>query len=163
LVESKKTHTISTNTIYYIEDGTGSIEVRIWIDSNDNDMALQSSQYGENMYIRAIGSVRVFNNKRSIMAFHIHLIEDFNEITAHFLEVVKVNLEDMKNNDYEPTNPQKTLPNFGDSQYAPQITNTNTATINGYTPCQQSVIDLIKSQKLNEEGMHNDTIVSPSW
>jgi len=31
------------------------------------------------------------------MAFHIHLIEDYNEITSHFLEVIKINLEEMKN------------------------------------------------------------------
>jgi len=157
-----KSQTTSIYTAYTIEDGTGSIDVRIWIDTNDNDMELRRSQYGENVYIRVIGSVRNFNNKRSVMAFHIHLIEDYNEITSHFLEVIKINLEGLKNDgnsyDSNSNNQARVLPSFGESQYAPPTTNTNVAS--GFTPCQEAILNLIKSQTLGEEGMHKETIVS---
>ncbi|ORX46402.1 replication protein A, subunit RPA32 [Piromyces finnis] len=153
---------LSTNTIYTIEDGTGSIDVRIWIDTNDNE-AQKRSLWSEGAYVRVIGSARVYHEKRSVMAFHIHLIEDFNEVTAHFLEVIKINLEERRNND-SFRNADKNLPSFDNSNYAPQNyndnNNNNMESISGYSPCQQAIINLFKTQKLGEEGMHIDTIVS---
>jgi len=159
----QKVQPMSINTIYTIEDGTGSIDVRIWINDNDSD-AQKRSQWSEGTYIRVIGSLRVFGekgDKRSVMAFHIHLIEDYNEITAHFLEVIKINLEDKKNNN-SFGNVDTTIPAFGNSDYAPAMYNKNDNDMNvsGYSPCQQAIINLIKSQNLGEEGMHVDNIIS---
>jgi len=160
----QKVQSLSTNTIYTIEDGTGSIDVRIWIDTSENDIEAQKrSLWSEGAYIRVIGTTRVYHDKRSIMGFNIHLIEDFNEVTAHFLDIIKVNLEDGKKNNTFGNDMNKNLPSFDNSAYAPQNYNNNNnteTTVNGYTYCQQAIIDLIKSQKLGEEGMHVDTIVN---
>lgn len=43
-------------------------------------------------YVRIIGGLRAFFNKRNILAFKIVRIEDFNEITFHFLECIYVHL-----------------------------------------------------------------------
>jgi len=155
---------MSTKTSYTIEDGTGSIDVIIWADTSDSDSEAQKrSQWREGCYIRVIGSLRYSQQqeRKSIMAFHIHLIENFNEVTAHFLEVIKINLEEMKdNNSYG--NQEKSLPSFNNSDYAPQgYSNDNTEMVTGdYSNTQQAIINLIKTQKLGEEGMHVDTICS---
>lgn len=154
---------MSTNTNYTIEDGTGSIDVRIWIDTNDNENDAQKrSQLSEGVYIRVVGSARFYHDKKSVMAFHIRPIEDFNEITAHFLEIVKIQLYDIKNDSPFGDNGDKNLPSFNNSDYAPQNYNNNVemSSTGGYSPCQQAIINLIRSQKLGEEGMHVNTICS---
>ena len=42
--------------------------------------------------VRVVGQLRVFNHTRSIVAFTIQPIKDFNEYTYHFIEVVHTHL-----------------------------------------------------------------------
>lgn len=46
----------------------------------------------ENVYIRAMGSLKSFGNKRYINATHLRLIKDHNEVNFHFLEAFTVEL-----------------------------------------------------------------------
>lgn len=48
--------------------------------------------HSENVYIRAMGSLKSFGNKRYINATHLRLIKDHNEINFHFLEAFTVEL-----------------------------------------------------------------------
>ncbi len=43
-------------------------------------------------YVRVIGHLRSFMNSRSILAFRIQVIQDENEITYHFLDVIHTHL-----------------------------------------------------------------------
>jgi replication factor A2 len=84
----------ATNMTFLIDDGTGKIEVRTWLDPDDqNDyMVINKSTWAEKMYVRVVGNLRSFMNKRSVVAFRIQTINDFDEITFHFLEVLYVHL-----------------------------------------------------------------------
>lgn len=42
----------------------------------------------EGIYVKVIGNIRVFNKQRSVVAFYIRPIEDFNEVTHHLAECV---------------------------------------------------------------------------
>jgi len=44
------------------------------------------------VYVRVYGSIRSFHKNRHVVAFHIRLVSDFNEITYHALEVIQVHL-----------------------------------------------------------------------
>ncbi|KAG9306969.1 hypothetical protein G9A89_000883 [Geosiphon pyriformis] len=80
---------------YVMEDGTGSIEVRVW--SNNEDPESETTpEFQANTYVRLFGSIKLFQNKPVITQFHIRPIEDFNEITTHFLEVVHSHLYHIK-------------------------------------------------------------------
>ena len=46
--------------------------------------------------MRGIGQMRAFNQVRSIVAFHIQPLTDFNEYTFHFIEVVHTHLRNTK-------------------------------------------------------------------
>ena len=46
--------------------------------------------------MRVIGQMRAFNQVRSIVAFHIQPLTDFNEYTFHFIEVVHTHLRNTK-------------------------------------------------------------------
>jgi len=53
----------------------------------------------EGHYIKVIGSLRTSQqDNKGVLAFNIRSIENFNEITSHFLEIIKINLEEKKNN-----------------------------------------------------------------
>jgi replication factor A2 len=151
---------MTTKTSYMIEDGTGSIEIIKWNDAGDSEIEAQKiSIFKEGCYINVIGSLRSSQDKRSVLAFNVRLIEDFNEITSHFLEIIKINLEEMKNKG-SYGNQEKNLPSFNNSDYAPQNYNNVSSEVNSgdYSQSQQAIIHLIKSQQLGEEGMHIDTI-----
>jgi replication factor A2 len=76
---------------YKIDDGTGTIEVKQWIDpDNENDAA--KGKIMENNYVRVWGRLKSFGNKRHVGAHVIRPISDFNEISYHLLEATAVHL-----------------------------------------------------------------------
>lgn len=81
---------LSTNVAYEIEDGTGLIEVKQWMDDNDcsavQEMKEQAAKDAQ--YLRIIGQIKDYDGKKSLVAHSVRKIADGNELTHHFLEVV---------------------------------------------------------------------------
>ena len=50
----------------------------------------------EGVYIRVIGNVKVFNEKRQVTAFNVRPIDDFNEVTHHAMESIYCHLKATK-------------------------------------------------------------------
>jgi replication factor A2 len=87
----------STNLMYTIDDGTDNIMVRMWVDSDsDEALAERRAQWKEGVVVRVIGQLRVFNSSKSVVAYSINPVTDFNEYTFHFLEVVHTHLRHTK-------------------------------------------------------------------
>ncbi|KAK0531411.1 Replication factor A protein 2 [Tilletia horrida] len=82
----------ATNVSYSVEDGTGTIEVRQWLDSQSDDSE-KATEISQNTYVRILGTVKSFQSKRSISVGHIRPVEDFNEIFFHKLEAAYVHLQ----------------------------------------------------------------------
>lgn len=40
------------------------------------------------VYVRVHGTMRSLNKERSLLAFHVHPVSDFNEVTYHALQAV---------------------------------------------------------------------------
>jgi replication factor A2 len=83
--------TQATNTTYKLDDGTGLIEVKQWIDG-DADPETAKPLPKEGTYLRVWGRLKAFNNKRHVGAHHIRPITDYNEISYHLLEATAVHL-----------------------------------------------------------------------
>ncbi|KAN0064808.1 Replication factor A protein 2 [Thecaphora frezii] len=81
----------ATNVSYSMEDGTGQIEVRQWLDSSSDD-SQKAAEIDQNMYVRVLGTIKSFQNRRSVSAGHMRLIEDFNEVMFHKLDAVYAHL-----------------------------------------------------------------------
>ncbi|VDB92784.1 Bgt-4735, partial [Blumeria graminis f. sp. tritici] len=81
----------ATNTTFKVDDGTGLIEVKQWIDG-DADPETRAPLPKENEYIRVWGRLKAFNNKRHVGAHMVRPISDFNEVSYHFLEATAVHL-----------------------------------------------------------------------
>jgi len=85
----------STNLELVIDDSTGKIDVRQWLEPDEGgnqSLEEQRSRFAEGTYVRVVGHLRAFQQKRNIMAFRIQPIDDWNEITFHLLEAIHVHL-----------------------------------------------------------------------
>ncbi|KAK4058823.1 Replication factor A protein 2 [Microbotryomycetes sp. JL221] len=79
----------TTNIAFVVEDGTGQIDARQWIHATD-EQDTQFSDIDINTYVRILGTVKSFGNKRSINCNRIRAITDMNEINFHMVEVAYV-------------------------------------------------------------------------
>jgi replication factor A2 len=90
--------TQTTNITYKIDDGTGTVEVKQWIDSDtstsdpEGQEDMNKAKLVENAYCRVWGRLKAFNNKRHVGAHVIRPITDYNEINYHLLEATAVHL-----------------------------------------------------------------------
>ncbi|KAF2030164.1 replication protein-like protein A 32 kDa subunit, partial [Setomelanomma holmii] len=89
--------TQTTNTTYRLDDGTGSIEVKQWVDSDAVDHTNPTkAKLIEGAYCRAWGKLKSFNDRRSVGAQIIRPVEDMNEVSYHLLEATSVHLYFMR-------------------------------------------------------------------
>lgn len=77
---------------YRLDDGTGTIEVKKWVDTDSSTDDPQKSRLVENEYARVWGRLKAFNNKRHVGAHVIRPVLDKMEITHHLLEATYVHL-----------------------------------------------------------------------
>ncbi|KAE8147270.1 replication protein A, subunit RPA32 [Aspergillus avenaceus] len=88
--------TQSTNVTYRIDDGTGEIEVKQWIDSATADTMdtndPKKSQVVNNGYAKVFGKIKMFGNKRFVGSHCVRPVSNLNEVHCHFLEATAVHL-----------------------------------------------------------------------
>ena len=80
----------STNYVIDLEDGTGLMVVKVWVnDSDDCSGVIQMREAAckDHTYIRIIGQVRDFDGQRQVVANDVRPVSSPNEIAYHFLEV----------------------------------------------------------------------------
>lgn len=91
----------STNVTYKIDDGTGEIEVKKWVDTTTADNMDTDdgkapgdgkSELQVNGYARVFGSIKSFGNKRYIGAHSVRPLTNINELHTHLLEALAVHL-----------------------------------------------------------------------
>lgn len=87
----------STNLSYQIEDGTGLIVAKQWLDANDAGQVAMLQEMKEtvrdHVYVRVIGTVREYDQKRTVMVQSLRKCGTANELTHHMLEVVHSSLK----------------------------------------------------------------------
>jgi replication factor A2 len=72
----------TSNLQILVEDGTGSIDVHLYVEESAGDV---KSQIAEGIYVKAIGQLRSFAEKRSLKANRIIVVTDLDEVTHHGL------------------------------------------------------------------------------
>ncbi|KAI0461594.1 hypothetical protein LJB42_000893 [Komagataella kurtzmanii] len=73
-----------------IEDGTGSLDVRKWVDEGSDP---SENNYPLGQYVYVTGLLKEFNEKKSLQQATINPIEDYNQVTYHYLSAIKVHVE----------------------------------------------------------------------
>mmetsp|Transcript_41640 Transcript_41640/g.104069 ORF Transcript_41640/g.104069 Transcript_41640/m.104069 type:complete len:269 (+) Transcript_41640:48-854(+) len=83
----------ATNVNFVIDDGTGSIEVKQWTDTDETDYMLGLKQsLQEGVYVRVVGQLRAFNGEHNVTGFSVRPVTDMNEITYHLLDACHTHL-----------------------------------------------------------------------
>ncbi len=73
------------------------------------------------MYVRVFGHLRSFMQKRSVVAFRVQPLENFDELTYHFLEVIYVHIHATR---------------------VPMSTTTTTTSMGNYMPASNQMISM---------------------
>ncbi|KAI1400762.1 replication protein A, subunit RPA32 [Hypoxylon fuscum] len=81
----------TTNITYRLDDGTGIVEVKQWLDPDKQDDSSRAAFEAE-QYVRVWGRLKSFGNKRHVGAHVIKPVADFNEVNYHLLEATYVHL-----------------------------------------------------------------------
>jgi replication factor A2 len=86
----------ATNMTFKLDDGTGTIEVKQWVDNDemplDGETTSAKKQPEVGDWVKVWGKLKAFNNKRHVGVHVIRPIEDKNEINHHLLEATYVHL-----------------------------------------------------------------------
>ncbi|KAF8201721.1 hypothetical protein BJ912DRAFT_514297 [Pholiota molesta] len=148
----------TTNSVYMLDDGTGRMEARHWVDSASDDDSHKWAAIEEMRYVRVTGTLKSFGKKRYINATHIRNITDPHEIYFHILEAITANLIIERG---PPSNPgsgtaAKTERAAGDlSAYSAQNTaSTANDQFAHLPPLQRSIMKFLMSQPPQDEGIH---------
>jgi len=152
------------NSVYILEDGTGRIEARLWVDSSsEEDSAVANKTPGvtEGVLVRVTGALKNFGNKRYINAVHIRHITDPNEVFYHMLEVMYVFKVHQRGapgkpggqaaNGTSPANGATTMSAYNSSTAVGSNASSEYAHLPGL---QRKIVEFILSQPSNDEGVH---------
>ncbi|PWN31840.1 replication protein A, subunit RPA32 [Meira miltonrushii] len=83
-----------TNVIYAISDATGVIEVRVWMDANSGTQKFKHVKDFD--FVRVIGGIKSFQQRRYINTGHMRVVTDSNEIFYHQIECIHAHLSLIK-------------------------------------------------------------------
>ncbi|KAF2842245.1 replication protein A, subunit RPA32 [Patellaria atrata CBS 101060] len=150
----------ATHTNYTFDDGTGTIEVKKWIDAdaiNDMDTDDSKPKLVANTYARVWGRLKAFNNRRNVTAHVVRPITDYNEISYHLLEATVVHLHFTRG---PPGTGVATTTNNGG--YTEQQNNYGgqQGLLTSMSPAARKVYECIRTSEQSHTGLHCQYIAS---
>ena len=162
--------TQTTNITYKLDDGTGSVEVKQWIDADaSTDMdptgaAVTKGKLVENEWARVWGRLKAFNNRRHVGVHVIRPIEHKMDIMYHLLEATYVHLYFTKGGPEQFTNPGGAAGANGDS-YAQQEGAGGEMGMNGrvmpnVSVSARKVYQVLKTSVQSNEGLHVQNVAA---
>ena len=161
--------TQTTNITYKLDDGTGSVEVKQWIDadaSTDMDPTGAASAKGklvENEWARVWGRLKAFNNRRHVGVHVIRPIEHKMDIMYHLLEATYVHLYFTRGGPEQFTNTGGAAGANGDS-YAQQDgageMGMNGRVMPNISVSARKVYQVLKTSVQSNEGLHVQNVAA---
>ena len=160
--------TQTTNITYKVDDGTGIIEVKQWVDgeqANQDEMDTfdpAKPKLEENGYCRVWGRMKAFNGKRHVGAHVIRPISDFNEVNYHLLEATAIHLYFTRGPPTAPgTNGQANETSNGAANAGGATGNViNGRSMPNVTPTAWKIYCTIRDNPGSNEGLHAQMIAS---
>ncbi|KAF8559772.1 replication protein A, subunit RPA32 [Imleria badia] len=145
----------ATNSQYMLDDGSGRIEARHWTDSSMED---ESEKNGivEGAYVRVLGSLKTFGNKKYINTNLIRRIASPAEIYFHLLEAMTVTM--IWERGPPPRPGQEATPRQNgagpSTAYSAQPTAASSDQFSHLPQLHRAIISFIQSQPSSAEGIH---------
>jgi len=143
----------ATNINFRVIDGTGSMEVRQWLESKEEGDELVAS-FPDMCWVRILGNLKSFNGKKHVTAARIFRVTDYNEIFFHQLEALQAHLFFTKGSLGENNQPTSNAAGGVPSAY------TSGGAIGGgvdeyagHTPLAKRMLIWIKSNTTSDDGV----------
>ena len=142
---------MSTNIEYEVEDGTGMIKVKEWLDDhkeNAKTAEIRELTKKEHVYVKITGQLKDYNGNKQVVANSIRPLTTGNELSHHMLEVVY-----MEQKQKEPQQAPAFSAGFGQPQQPCRPLQT-TANGQGDT-LREQILEMIKSNQ-SDQGLNMD-------
>jgi len=147
----------TTNSVYWLDDGSGRIEARHWMDSSNPEDMEKWGGIVENTYVRVTGNLKMFGSKRYINAQHIRPSTDAHELYFHLGEAMTVDLIIARGMPPAPGQITQlngtTTSGTGASAYTTQ-SRAPTNQFAGLPQLQRNIMEFLVGQPSNSEGVH---------
>ncbi|EFN87305.1 replication protein A 32 kDa subunit-A [Harpegnathos saltator] len=130
----------TTKISYHIQDDTDTLTAMMWLEADKN--SIEDIQI--NTYVRVHGLIRDQNNQRHILILRIYPLEDLNELTCHFVEVIYFMLK------FSRPAEESAMPDM--------LMSDNT--MSGMSPEQKTVLEIIRSANDAECGIEKRDILT---
>jgi len=146
----------TTNCVYWIDDGSGRVEARHWIDSTSEEDAGKWGGIEESMCVRVTGALKTFGNKRYINATHLRVASDPHEQYFHILESIAVTLmaERGQPSSHGQSSATATATTTSSAYLIPSRSTTVKDEYSHLPSLQQSIVRFISGQPKSDEGVH---------
>eukprot|EP00467_Chlorarachnion_reptans_P005846 CAMPEP_0114524776 /NCGR_PEP_ID=MMETSP0109-20121206/22048_1 /TAXON_ID=29199 /ORGANISM="Chlorarachnion reptans, Strain CCCM449" /LENGTH=260 /DNA_ID=CAMNT_0001706267 /DNA_START=37 /DNA_END=819 /DNA_ORIENTATION=+ len=149
----------AATTNYTVDDGTGQITVRIY--TNEDAPQDLNSGCREDVYVKVVGNLRDISGQKIVVAFQVHPVTNFNEITMHHLDVVHTHLKNTKGPlDAKGNLAQKAVPQN------PMLANSsahydggNSGENDDMEPHQSAVLKIFQQESRNSESGASITLI----
>jgi len=82
----------ATNVVYVLDDGTGRIDGRQWLTDIQESESGNPNGIVEKGYVRIVGPLKSFGNKRHISVQRIRPVDNYHEVLFHLTEALSVHL-----------------------------------------------------------------------
>ncbi|KAK3159549.1 hypothetical protein QOZ80_2AG0151480 [Eleusine coracana subsp. coracana] len=92
MVNSKVERT--TDVSFTLDDGTGRLDFIRWV--NDAADSTETAAIQNGMYVSVIGSLKGLQERKRATAFSIRPITDYNEVPLHFIQCIRMHIENTK-------------------------------------------------------------------
>ena len=153
----------TTNITYKVDDGTGTVEVKQWIDSDtanmDGPLAGDPSKAKlvENAYCRVWGRLKAFNNKRHVGAHMIRPVTDYNEVNYHLLEATAVHLYFTRG---PPPSAGANGQHGADMNGGSTFNDAESRNLRSLSPLARRILQYMKDAPQSNEGFHVQMLAS---
>lgn len=118
----------------------GIVTAMMWLEADKNS----GEDILVNTYVRVYGLIRDQNNQRNVLILRIYPLEDLNELTCHFMEVIHFMLMFNKPAEETTTSNMMTYDN----------------TMSGMTSEQMTVLEIVRSANDSETGVEKRNILT---
>jgi replication factor A2 len=85
----------STNLNFKLNDGSGTIECKQWIEKDAGAFSKLRS-LREGLLVRVVGNLREYEGRTHVLVFDVTPISDWNELTYHILDVVFTHVQNTR-------------------------------------------------------------------
>nr|VDD13067.1 unnamed protein product [Brassica oleracea] len=149
-----------TEVRFALDDGTGRIDCKRWVNESFDAREMESVQDGT--YVRLNGHLKTFQGNKQLLVFSVRPIVDFNEVTFHYIECIHF---------YSKNSDSQLGQQVGDVTQSHTVNTNQATTLNPVMPSQNSdgngrknlddmILDYLKQPACTarQQGIHLDEI-----